>query len=151
MKKTNKKWIEIAPYGLVGAGAVGLSLIVFKEKKGERRFAVWLSKLQSQIAVNQGLRKEETFSFLNPLLDAVSQHPKECYFIDNKNGEQTVQIFFEGSKKFHIVLKADECLSFCIYHQCRFFCTSDFIDSMQSQRAGKHTGKIKREPPMYLN
>ncbi|MDE0151022.1 MAG: hypothetical protein OXK80_00800 [Bdellovibrionales bacterium] len=144
-------WIEVVPYGLVGGMAPGLSVLVFREKNGDNRFAIWLSKLQSQIAIEQGLRKEETFSFLNALLDAVNVQPKRCYFVKNKNGEQYVKVHFEGEKKFALTLKADQSLSFCIYHNCRFFCTMKFIESMREVRAGKHTKKVKREPPIYLN
>ena len=144
-------WIEVVPYGLVGGMAPGLSVLVFREKKGDNRFAIWLSRLQSQIAIEQGLKKEETFSFLNSLLEATGVLPKKCYFIKNKNGEQSVKVHFEGEKSFTLTLKADESLSFCIYHNCRFFCTIEFIESMREVRAGKHTKKVKREPPIYLN
>ena len=147
----DKKWIEVTPYGLVGGMAPGFSLVVFKEKKGENRFAIWLSKLQSQVAIQQGLRQEETFSFLNSFLKAVNTRPKECYFIKNKNGEQMVKLLFEGDKNLTLTLKADECVSFCIYHHCRFFCTSEFMESMRSVKTGKHIKRIKREPPLYLN
>ena len=146
-----QKWIEMAPYGLVGGMAPGLTLIVFKEKKGDQRFAVMLSRLQSQVAIQQGLRKEETFSFLNSLFRSLDVQAAECYFIKNKDGEQFVRVQFEGAKKLSLIFKADEALAFCIYHHCRFFCTSEFIDSMREIRAAKHIKKIKREAPMYLN
>ena len=146
-----QKWIEVAPYGLVGGMAPGVFLIVFKEKKGENRFAIWLSKLQSQVAVQQGLRKEETFSFLNPLFKTLGVQLKECFFFKNENEEQFVKLHFAGGKKRVLTMKADECLSFCIYHNCRFFCTYEFMESMRSIRTGKHIKHIRREPPMYLN
>lgn len=149
--KNEKKWIEVIPYGLVGGMVPGLSLIVFKEKKGEKRFAIWLSRLQSQIAVQQGLRKEETFSFFNSLLRSLGVQPKKCYFTKNKNGEQFVEVHFEGEKKISLNFKADESLSFCIYHHCRFFCTLEFMDSMREVRMKKHMNQIKRESPVYLN
>lgn len=150
--KERKKWIEVIPYGLVGGMAPGLSLVVFKEKKGESRFAIWLSRLQSQVAVRQGLKQEETFSFLNPVLRHLEMTPKECYFVKHEQGEQFVKVVFktkEGKLKF--TLKADESIAFCIYHNCRFFCTGDFIESMRSIHVGKHIKKIKRDSPSYLN
>ena len=146
-----QKWVEIAPYGLVGGMAPDLSLMVFKEKKGEKRFAVWLSQLQSQIALEQGLRKEETFSFLSSFFRSVNIYPKKCYFVKNKNGEQLVRVQFDGDKKVSTVLRADESLAFCIYHNCRFFCTLEFMESMRHIKMGRHINKIKREPPVYLN
>lgn len=147
-----QKWIEVTPYGLVGGMAPGLSLVVFKEKKGGSRFAVWLSRLQSQVAVQQGLRQEETFSFLNSVLRHLDVTPSKCYFIKNENGEQTIRLIFkQGNKDLAFTLKADESIAFCIYHNCKFFCTKKFIDSMKSIQFGKHIKKIKREPPAYLN
>ena len=147
-----QKWIEVTPYGLVGGMAPGLSMVVFKEKKGEKRFAVWLSRLQSQVAIQQGLRKEETFSFLNSVFRHLDITPKECYFIKNENGEQFINLVFnKEGKKMNFTLKADESIAFCIYHNCLFFCTAEFMESMRSIQVGKHIKKIKREPPAYLN
>ncbi len=148
---TPQKWIEVIPYGLVGGMAPESSLIVFKEKKGERRFAVWLSQLQSQVAIQQGLREEETFSFLNTLLSAVDAKPKNCYFVKNSKGEQFVKLQIKGLKSISLNLKASECLSFCIYHNCRFYCTAEFIESMKELRVGKQVKNIKRSSSLYLN
>ena len=148
---TSQKWIEVVPYGLVGGMTPESSLIVFKEKKGEKRFAVWLSQLQSQVAIRQGLREEETFSFLNTLLTAVDAKPKDCYFVKNVKGEQFVKLKFKGTKRLSLQLKASECIAFCIYHNCRFYCTSEFIESMKELRAGEQVKNIKRSPSLYLN
>ena len=152
VSKGQKKWIEVIPYGLVGGMAPGLSLVVFKENKGESRFAIWLSQLQSQVAVQQGLKREETFSFLNPILRHLNMTPQECYFVKNENGEQFVKVIFKkNEEKLKFVLKADETVAFCIYHNCKFFCTMEFIESMKSVQAGKYIKKVKRESPSYLN
>ena len=148
---TPQKWIEVTPYGLVRGMDSESSLIVFKEKKGEKRFAIWLSQLQSQVAIQQGLREEETFSFLNSFLTSVDMKPQSCYFVKNSKGEQFVKLKFKGTKDISLNLKASECLAFCIYYNCRFYCTSDFIESMKELRTGKQVKNIKRNPSLYLN
>ena len=148
---TPQNWIEVIPYGLVGGMAPESSLIVFKEKKGENRFAMWLSQLQSQVAIQQGMREEETFSFLNTLLNAVDVKPKSCYFVKNIKGEQFVKLRLKGSKSISLDLKASECISFCIYHNCHFYCTAEFMESMKELRVGKQVQNIKRNPSLYLN
>lgn len=149
LKKTN--WIEVIPHGLVGGMAPGLSLVVFKEKEGEKRFAIWLSKLQSQIAIQQGIRKEETFSFLTPLLKSLNVSPKVCYFRKSGEGEPHINIHFQGEKKIQITFKASESLAFCIYHKCQFFCTYQFMESVRELRFENISRKIKRESPLSLN
>lgn len=142
MPKKNQKWIEVIPYGLIGGMAPNISLIVFKEKKGEERFAVCLSQLQSQVAVQQESQKERTFSFLTPLLESLDIYPTQAYFfIDRRSKEPRLEVHFSGSKEFSIVFRARESLAFCIQYKCQFFCTHSFIDNM---REIKFDSVIKR-------
>ena len=150
---SHQKWLEMVPYGLVGGMAPGMSLVIFKEKTGDNRFAIWLSRLQSQVAFQQGVRREETFSFLNPLLRSFQIKPTKCFFIRNENAEQFVKLHFSSKeKKVQLTLKANECIAFCMYHNCKFFCTKGFIESMREVKIGKNFFKnVKREPPAYIN
>ncbi len=148
----NQKWVEVVPHGLIDGIEEGLSLVVFKEKRGEKRFAIWLSKLQTQIAIKQGFKKENIFSFLNPFFKSLNLFPKTCYFKKNKEGGSDIIIHFVGgARKLKFTVNASECVSFCIHHNCQFFCTHEFIESIREVKSGNLSKKIKRESPLSLN
>ena len=147
----NKKWIEIIPYGIIGGMIPSASTMLFKSKKGEDRFAVWFSELQSRIAINQNLHKEKVFAFVQKILSASGITLKYCFFIRREQGRDIVRLSFSGNLK-PLEFYADEVVSFCIVNQCRFFCSQDFFNH--------HTGEIPKrfrnisllnKAPMYLN
>ena len=153
-KITNKnriKWVEIIPYGIIGGMIPSASTMLFKSKKGEERFAVWFSELQSRIAISQNLHKEKVFNFVQKILEVSGNTPKYCFFIRRDQGRDRVKLSFSGSLK-PMEFYADEVISFCMMNQCRFFCTPDFFKN--------HTGEIPKrfknvsllnKAPVYLN
>lgn len=151
IKKTNKKWIEVIPYGIVGGMIPAASTMLFKRKNGEDRFVIWFSELQSRIAIEQNLNKEKVFSFIQKILKASGCTPKHCFFIRKEQGRDIVRLSFKNSLK-PLEFYADEVISFCMINNCRFFCTSEFFQ--------QHNGEIPKrfrknslvsKTPMYLN
>lgn len=126
MKKTNRKWISVVPYGIIGGMIPGASTIMFKKKQGKGHFSIWLSDLQSRIAVEQSLNKERPFHFVQKILSATKNKPKKCYFLERKNDRDIVLISFEGNIK-NIKFYADEIIAFCILNHCEFFCSKEFF------------------------
>lgn len=153
-KKTNtnkNKWIEIIPYGIVGGMIPDASTMLFKRKKGEGRFVVWFSELQSRIAIDQNLNKEKVFSFVEKILGASGQLPKYCFFVKTDQGRDVVQISFEGSLK-PLKFYADEIITFCMMSNCRFFCTPDFFKQQSRGEIPKRFQKRSLgSKPLYLN
>lgn len=145
------KWIEVIPHGIAEGMGPGISLIVFKEKEGEERFGICLSKLQSEIAFQQGVRREQIFSFLNPLLKSLDAYPKACYFHTDGNKDPYLEIAFGGEANLKLRFKARESLVFSIYHKCQFFCTSSFIDEMRELKFDASFKKVKKDSPLNLN
>ena len=153
-KKTNankKKWIEIVPYGIVGGMIPDASTMLFKKKKGEGRFVVWFSELQSRITIEQNLNKEKVFSFVQKILKASNSLPKYCFFVQTEHDRDVVQLSFNNSLK-PLQFYADEVISFCMMNNCRFFCTADFFKQQSRGEIPKRFRKQSLEnKPLYLN
>ena len=151
-KKKNKepKWIEIIPYGIIGGMVPDASTMLFKKKKGEGRFVVWFSELQSRIAIDQNLNKEKVYSFVQKILKANNSLPKDCFFIKTEQGRDVVQLSFNNSLK-PLQFYADEVVSFCMMNNCRFFCTSDFFKQSQGEIPKRFRKQALNDRPLYLN
>jgi len=154
MKKTKEKskrnWIEILPYGIIGGMIPEASTVLFKKKKGEGRFVVWLSELQSRIAIDQNLNKEQPFHFVQKILEKIKSQPKNCFFIKTDKGRDIVVVTFQGTLK-PIRFYADEILAFCILNKCQFFCTKEFLKQSHREIPKRFKQKILEQKPMYLN
>ncbi|MBC6416027.1 MAG: hypothetical protein GDA46_06540 [Bdellovibrionales bacterium] len=150
--KTSKKWVEIVPYGIIGGMIPSASTMLFKNKKGEERFAVWFSELQSRIAINQNLHKEKVFNFVQKILSSAGITPKYCFFIKREQGRDIVKILFNGKLK-PMEFYADEVVSFCMVNQCRFFCSPDFFEHHIGGEIPKRFKNISLlgKAPTYLN
>ena len=150
-KQSNKKWIEIIPYGIVGGMIPKASTMLFKSKKGEDRFVVWFSELQSRIAIEQNLNKEKVFSFVQKILKSGGITPKYCFFIKKEQGRDIVKISFGKSIK-PLEFYADEVISFCMINHCRFFCTKEFFAQSTEEIPKRFKNvSIMSKTPLYLN
>ena len=149
MKKT-VKWIEVIPYGIVGGMVPGASAMLFKKKKGVDRFSIWLTELQSRIAVDQSLNKEQPFSFVQKILKDEGRAPEGCFFLGSKNDRDMALLTFHGKKK-SLEFFADEIISFCILSGCRFFCTKDYLEGSRHEIPRRFKGEILEKRPHYLN
>lgn len=159
MKKNNKskkitpkkkEWLEIIPYGIVGGIIPEASTMLFKQKKGEERFVVWFSELQSRIAIDQNLHKEKIFDFAYKILKSSGNLPKYCFFIKSDQGRDIVQLSFEKPLK-PLQFYADEVISFCMMSQCRFFCTEDFFKQAREEIPKRFRTQALDNKPLYLN
>ncbi len=155
IEKTKEKvkkqdWLEIIPYGIIGGMIPEASTMLFKRKQGEGRFVVWLSELQSRIAIDQNLNKEQPFHFVQKILKKNKSNPKNCFFIKTDQGRDIVVVTFKGSLR-PIRFYADEIISFCILNKCRFFCTKDFFKQSRRELPNRFKQKILEQKPMYLN
>lgn len=150
-KSKNQKWIEIIPYGIVGGMIPDASTMLFKKKRGEGRFVVWFSELQSRIAIDQSLNKEKVFAFVQKILKANRCLPKHCFFTHTEQGRDVVQLSFESPtkpQKFY----ADEVIAFCMMNNCRFFCTSEFFKKQSRSEIPKRFRKESLgNKPLYLH
>ena len=149
MKKT-VKWIEVIPYGIVGGMVPGASAMLFKKKKGADRFSIWLTELQSRIAVDQSLNKEQPFFFVQKILKDEGCTPKDCFFLGSKNDRDMALLTFHGKKK-SLEFFADEVISFCILSGCRFFCTKAYLESSRHEIPSRFKGEVLEKRPHYLN
>lgn len=153
MSKKNKKekqWIEVQPYGIVGGMIPEASVMLFKRKKGVGSFVVWLSELQSRMAVDQSLQKEQPFRFVQQILKTAEIKIKNCFFLKTKEDRDIVALTFEGLKK-PVRFYADEILAFCILNKCRFFCSSEIFNRSQRELPKRFRQKVLEKKPMYLN
>ena len=151
-KKPNKKWVEVLPHGLVGGMVPDLCLMVFKEKKGSKRFALSLSHLQGQISVQQSMNKEEPFRFIAHILAAMKVRLEKCYFLQNRKGDIIAKLVLSGHPHLRSLdMNASDIISFAIYSGCRFFCTEKFILDMLDQKVEKPLNKKRMRKPLYLN
>ena len=149
MKKPTK-WIEVVPYGIVGGMVPGASAMLFKKKKGVGRFSIWLTELQSRMAVDQSLNREQPFSFVQKILKAEDCTPKDCFFMRAKDDRDMALLTFQGRKKT-LKFYADEVISFCILSGCQFFCTKDFLEEPRHEIPRRFKGEILEKRPHYLN
>ena len=149
MKKP-EKWIEVVPYGIVGGIVPGASAMLFKKKNGAERFSIWLTELQSRMAVDQSLNKEQPFSFVQKILKAEGCRLKDCFFVRSKGDRDKALMTFHGRKK-SIEFYADEIISFCILNSCRFFCTKDFLAGERHEIPRRFKGDALEKRPHYLN
>ena len=153
MKKptaNKKKWIEIIPYGIVGGMIPDVSTMLFKKKSGEGRFAVWLSELQSRMAIEQSLKREKVFDFAHKILKINNSLPQECYFLKHESGRDLVRLCFNKRLK-SLNFYADEVVSFCMMGDCRFFCQAEFFKRPPGDIPLRFKKKVSNEKPMYLN
>ncbi len=149
---TSPRWIEVRPHGLVGGMIPKTCLMVFKEKKGTRRFAVALSHLQGQISLEQSLHREEPFKFLNELFHCMGVKVEKCYFEENKGHFIVVRLILKGDITLRsMVFKAEDVVPFAVYSGCRFFCEKDFFTDMLEQKTGPHFKKDSIRKPLYMN
>lgn len=149
---SSPQWVEVRPHGLVGGMMPKTCLMVFKEQKGTRRFAVALSHLQGQISMEQSLHREEPFKFLNELLHCMNVKVEKCYFEENKGHFITVRLIFRGYTTLRsMVFKAEDVVPFAVYSGCRFFCEKDFFTEMLEQKIGPHFKKNSIRKPLYMN
>lgn len=150
-KKSKKiQWLEIVPYGIVGGMIPDVSTLLFKRKKGEGRFVVWLSELQSRIAIEQSLNKEQPFGFIQKILSSNKYEPTKCFFIKKDQGRDCVIVTFKGGLK-PLSFYADEIVSFCILNKCRFFCTKNFLRQTHHEIPQRFKEKALKQKPAYLN
>ena len=148
----DKEWVEVLPHGLVGGMIPHLCLMVFKEKKGHKRFAAPLSRLQGQISVHQSMYKEEPFRFVYEILEAMKIKIKSCYFLKYEKGNIIVKVIVTGHPTIQTMeLRADDVIPFAVYSGCRFYCKEDFILSMLNQKMEMPLKKALMKKPMYLN
>ena len=151
-EKQEVKWLEVIPHGLVGGMIPNLCLMVFKEKKGSKRFAVSLSHLQGQISLHQSIHREEPFRFVSDLFQAMKLKIEKCYFLQNKGSFINVQVVISGHPHVHsLQLKANDVIPFAIYSGCRFFCTKKFFNEMLDQKMEKPLKKQSFRKPLFIN
>ena len=150
-KKKQSRWIEVVPYGIVGGMISEASTMVFRQKTGVGRFSVWLSELQSHIAVSQSLNKEQPFDFVQKILSANKILPKNCFFIETKNERDIVAVTFSEKNGKALKFYADEVISFCILNNCRFFCTKEFLNETRRGLPQRFRQKVMEKKPFYLN
>ena len=143
-------WVEIIPYGIVGGMIPKASTMLFKSKKGEDRFVVWFSELQSRIAIEQSLNKERVFNFVQQILKTHEILPKYCFFIKRDQGRDVVRISFGESIKT-LEFYADEVISFCMINDCRFFCTKEFFAQSPEEIPKRFKNVPLMSKSMYLN
>ena len=148
--KKSVKWIEVVPYGIVGGMVPGASAMLFKRKKGTDRFSIWLTELQSRVAVDQSLNREHPFSFVQKILKAEGRLPKDCFFTESEGDRDRAMVTFTGSKK-PLKFYADEVISFCIFNSCRFFCTKEFLQGSRHEIPQRFKGEAMEKRPHYLN
>lgn len=145
-----KEWLEIIPYGIVGGIIPEASTILFKRKKGEERFVVWFSELQSRIAIDQNLQKEKIFDFAYKIMKSSGCLPKYCFFIKTDQGRDIVKLSFGKSLK-PLQFYADEVISFCMMSHCRFFCREDFFKQARGEIPQRFRSQALDNKPLYLN
>ena len=151
-KKQVKKWVEVVPHGLVGGMVPDLCLMVFKEKRGSKRFALSLSHLQGQISVQQSMNKEEPFRFIANMLSAMKVRLERCYFLKSQKGGILAKLVLSGHPELQSLdVKAGDVIAFAIYSGCRFFCTEKFIMDMLDQKMERPLSKKAARKPLYLN
>lgn len=154
LKKSNSssKWLEVSPYGIVDGMIPKASTMVFKRKNGKESFSIWLSELQSQVAINQSINKENTFGFIQTTLKKLNIKLKYCFFTNSKHGRDIVALTFEGNLK-PVYFYADEVISFCILNRCRFFCKESFFIRKSNNRLPKRFQENVElyKKPVYLN
>ena len=147
-----KDFIEVNPHGLVGGMMPDLCLMVFKEKKGAKRFALPLSYLQGQISLHQNMNQEDPFRFIGEILNTMKLNLEKCYFFKDSRGVIFAKLVFtspEGEKSFNV--KAGEALSFAVHSGAKFFCTKSFIEDMMDQKMEQPLKKHELRRPLYLN
>ena len=144
------KWIPIVPYGIIGGMIPSASTLMFKRKRGEEHFSIWLSDLQSRIAVEQSLNKEKPFHFVQKILEATKNIPKRCYFLERQDERDIVMISFSGDLK-NMKFYADEVISFCILNRCQFFCTKEFFTKPSRELPQRFKNHLPSERPALLN
>ena len=151
-KVQEKKWVEVIPHGLVGGMIPNLCLMVFKEKEGSKRFAISLSRLQGQIAVQQSMHREEPFRFISDLLSVMKVRIEKCYFLKCDRGNISVQVIVSGHPEIRAMnLNADDVIPFAVYSGCRFYCTEQFMMEMLDQKMEQPLKKGAIRKPLYLN
>ena len=149
------KWLEIVPYGIIGGMIPEASAILFrrKEEEGQKekgQFMVWLSDLQSRMAVEQNMSRERPFGFAQKILKESGNLPERCFFIKTEEGRDIVALTFQGALK-PIQFYADEVISFCMLNKCRFFCAKDFLKESYREIPKRLKPKLSEERPLYLN
>lgn len=138
------------PYGIVGGMIPEASVMLFKKKKGVGHFVVWLSELQSRVAVDQSLQKEQPFRFVQQILNQAEIKIKNCFFLKTEEGRDIVAVTFDGLKK-PIRFYADEVISYCILNKCQFFCASNFFNQNQRELPKRFRQRGLEKKPAYLN
>ncbi len=149
-KATKSQWLEVAPHGLVGGMVPDLCLMIFKELEGSKRFAIPLSHLQGQMAVQEGTDKEDPFRFMNDLLNALHVRVLKCYFLSCEKGHISTQVVLSGQTK-SLTVNASDIIPFAVYSGCRFFCTEGFIRDMRDQKMEQPLKQMMIPKPLYLN
>ena len=148
--KKQRRWIEVTPDALIGGRAMDAAAMMFREVKGEERFPVWLSDLQSRIAVAQGTGGDRPYEFVHKILESAKALPKLCFFVETKEERDIVVVTFgEGVKTLRFY--ADEALVFCIANNCRFFCTKAFLKSKSNILPSRFRKKSSGKKPLYLH
>ena len=151
-KTKDSNWVEVAPHGLVGGMIPDLCLMVLKEKKGTKRFALPLSQLQGEIAVHQSMNKEEPFRFIGTVFSNMKIQLEKCYLFKTQKGNVMVQAVFKGHPAIKSLnLKANDIIPFAVYSGCRFFCTEQFMSDMLDQKMERPFKKSIMRKPLYLN
>ena len=151
-KTKGSRWVEVAPHGLVGGMIPDLCLMVFKEKKGTKRFAMPLSQLQGQISLQQSMNKEEPFRFIGSVFSTMKIQLEKCYLFKTQKENVMVQAIFKGHPAVKSLnFKANDIIPFAVYSGCRFFCTEQFMLDMLDQKMERPFKKSIMRKPLYLN
>ena len=151
-KKAKNLWREVAPHGLVGGMVPNICLMIFRNKSGDKKFAIPLSHLQGEIAVQQGTSKEEPFRFMTELLENLKMKVSKCYFLKYEKGYIKTKVELHGHDPLpSMIINASDIIPFAIYSGCRFYCTDEFIQEMQDQKMESSLIKNAIQKPDYLN
>ncbi len=161
---TEKKWVEIFPYGMTFGPDLARPVLLFKDQSEKRVLPVWLSPLDAGITIHQNAVEmgysASPYSMTWKILKPLDIFLEKCCFTDVKGHHQFVELHFTGHPKLKkIESRAEEAVSFCLSNKTRFYCEESYFDKCRRIDAemayvGKDLKKnpyIAKHSQRYLN
>lgn len=135
---SNHDLLELFVSGIVLARKNSRSILLLEDKSGKSVMPVWLAAGEDHVVKDQVTARNEggvSHKSAQKILSHFDIQVKDCTFTDLTGHYQNVFVTFARAGKLEGVrLRADEAMSFCIFHGARFWSTKELIEKCRDQQ-----------------
>lgn len=155
LQNLDQTWIEIKPYGMAFSPAGSRPLLLFRDEKEKMNVPVWVNQLEAGITLVQqegAAIHGSPHDVTRKIFSSLKIQLERCLFTEVRGHHQFVELHFSGDKRLKpIRTRADEAMSFCLKHNCKFYCKSDFFEACRELKVEMEdvTHQLAQRPGLW--